>query len=100
MKTGGLVLDDLLTEFVNAVINPFEKLISRFFCHQTQRSAFGDHVVEPMFSDLVEITVVGSNEIERIVSDITRLVSIRRKENCIVANHQLRAIQGVFGVVG
>jgi putative ribosome biogenesis GTPase RsgA len=66
----------LLTEFVYAVVNAFEKLVPRFLCHQTQRCAFGNHVVEPMFGDFVEISVVGSDEIERIVSDVTRLMRV------------------------
>ena len=95
----GLVLDDLLTEFVYTVVNPFEKLIPRFLCHQTQRRAFGNHVVEPMLCDFVEVSVVGANKIERIMSDITRLMRIGCEENGVVADHQIGAIQAVFSVV-
>ena len=96
----GLVLDDLLTEFVYTVVNPFEKLIPRFLCHQTQRRAFGNHVVEPMLCDFVEVSVIGANKIERIMSDITRLMRIGCEENGVIANHQFRAIEGIFRFVG
>jgi hypothetical protein len=82
------VLQHLLSKLVDAVVNALEKLVSRFFSHQTQGGAFGNHVVEPMFSDFVEISVVGSDEIEGIVSDITRLVRVRCKKYSVIANHQ------------
>jgi predicted ATPase len=59
-----LIVDDLLTEFVDAIVNAFEELVAGFFSNQAQRGAFGDHVVEPRFSDFAKIPVVGTNEIE------------------------------------
>ena len=72
----GLILNHLLTEFVYAVVDAFEKLIARFFGNQTQGRAFGNHVVQPMLGDFVEIAVVGTDEIERIVSDVAGLMCV------------------------
>ena len=70
------VLHNLLPKFVDAVVNAFEKLIPGFLCHQTQGRALGDHVVQPRLCDFIEISVVGANEVERIVSDVTRLMCV------------------------